>query len=202
MDTRDEERREIQSETTSRAREFSAFGIAIAAIKSCPRKILVADHYADYADTGLCPCREADLKRRRQPQLIRSILDAVKAYYEIDDDDLASQRRSPDSVLPRHVACYLLRHLSDKTLMTIGGYVGMGDHSTVVAACSKIRLKIDASASFKREVDYITELAFQMETAMGETREVTAGGGSRPLPVLVQPDRTPAISVRAIGAGR
>ena len=51
---------------------------------------------------------------------------------------LCGQRRTRSVALPRQVAMYLLRQLTDLSLVEIGRVFGGRDHTTVIYACDKV----------------------------------------------------------------
>jgi chromosomal replication initiator protein len=70
------------------------------------------------------------------------ILAAVSDRFGIKIDVLCGQRRTQTIVLPRQVAMYLMRQLTDLSLAEIGRAFGGRDHTTVLYACEKITREI------------------------------------------------------------
>jgi chromosomal replication initiator protein len=62
----------------------------------------------------------------------------VASYFRVEPRHLLSRRRHQNVLLPRQVAMYLTRKLTDLSLERIGEYFGGRDHSTVLHACRKI----------------------------------------------------------------
>jgi len=73
---------------------------------------------------------------------IRDIIGAVSDHYCIDEVDIVSARRTGDLVLPRHVAMYLAKQLTHRSLPEIGRMFGQRDHTTILYAVKKIGRKI------------------------------------------------------------
>ncbi len=69
---------------------------------------------------------------------IRSIQEQVCTYFNLDLQEFLSKKRNRKLVLPRHIAMYLCRTLTDYSLPVIGQEFGGRDHSTVVYAVKKI----------------------------------------------------------------
>lgn len=69
---------------------------------------------------------------------IRSIQEQVCTYFKLDLQEFLSKKRNRKLVLPRHIAMYLCRTLTDYSLPVIGQEFGGRDHSTVVYALKKI----------------------------------------------------------------
>lgn len=66
----------------------------------------------------------------------------VADFYDIGTEELTSARRSRDLVRPRHVAMYLARTLTSRSMPEIGRQFGGRDHTTVLHGVRKVeRLK-------------------------------------------------------------
>ena len=76
---------------------------------------------------------------------IDTIQKAVSNYYNISVDDLKSDTRKKTVAIPRHIAIYLSRHLTEYSLMEIGEEFGGRDHTTIMNSINKIenQQKID-----------------------------------------------------------
>lgn len=69
---------------------------------------------------------------------IDNIQRVVAEFYSIGFGDLVSKRRTRNLVLPRHLAMYLAKELTNHSLPEIGRAFGGRDHSTVLHANRKI----------------------------------------------------------------
>ncbi len=69
------------------------------------------------------------------PQLIQEI---VASHFRIKIDDLVSKRRTRNVTVPRQLAMYLCRELTDWSLPKIGEFFGGRDHTTVIHAYEKV----------------------------------------------------------------
>ena len=67
------------------------------------------------------------------------IQQAVAEFFNIEIDDLKAQRRTKNITLPRQIAMYLVRELTDYSLPKIGEEFGGRDHTTVIHAYEKIQ---------------------------------------------------------------
>jgi chromosomal replication initiator protein len=67
------------------------------------------------------------------------ILSAVAERYGVRIEALCGQRRTQSIALPRQVAMYLMRQLTDLSLVEIGRTIGGRDHTTVIYGCEKVR---------------------------------------------------------------
>ena len=79
------------------------------------------------------------------------ILGTVAEGFGVKPEALASRRRTQSIVLPRQVAMYLLRQLTELSLVEIGSLFGGRDHTTVMYACDRVgqRMKADAALADK-----------------------------------------------------
>ena len=69
---------------------------------------------------------------------MKSIKNEVSKYYGITIKDMDSKKRSRNIVLPRQIAMYLCKEMTDNSLPQIGKEFGGRDHTTVLHACNKI----------------------------------------------------------------
>ena len=69
---------------------------------------------------------------------IEEIQRRVAAHYNIKPSELSSNRRSQAVVRPRHVAMYLSKQLTSRSLPEIGRKFGKRDHTTVMYAIRRI----------------------------------------------------------------
>ncbi|WP_296333601.1 chromosomal replication initiator protein DnaA, partial [uncultured Treponema sp.] len=74
---------------------------------------------------------------------VDTIQKAVSEFYNVSVDDLKSSSRKKTVAVPRHIAIYLCRELTEYSLDEIGAEFGGRDHSTVISSINKIedRLK-------------------------------------------------------------
>jgi len=89
---------------------------------------------------------------------INSIKEKIVDYFKIRASDLTSNRRSRNVVLPRQIAMYISRELTDLSLPEIGALFGGKDHTTVMHACTKIKEKINSSNNFREIINKIKDL--------------------------------------------
>lgn len=90
------------------------------------------------------------------PQLsILQIQEEVAKYYHIQLKDLKGKKRVKSIVVPRQIAMYLARELTDNSLPKIGAEFGGKDHTTVIHAHEKIQQLMDSSVSIQNEVSEI-----------------------------------------------
>ncbi|MFB3816594.1 MAG: chromosomal replication initiator protein DnaA [Candidatus Methylomirabilales bacterium] len=102
--------------------------------------------------------KELAAEEQRLPT-ITAIQKAVAEFYGVRVDDLRSRGRNKSIVLPRQVAMYLCREIVKSSLPDIGDGFGGKDHTTVIHACEKVKRKIAAEETFRRQVQ---ELAVRL----------------------------------------
>jgi chromosomal replication initiator protein len=89
---------------------------------------------------------------------VEDIQKAVVAYFPfIRMSDLRSARRTKSVVIPRQIAMYLCRQLTNMSLMDIGKKFGGKDHTTVIHACNKIEEAIQDDREFDRTIKQLME---------------------------------------------
>lgn len=77
----------------------------------------------------------------------------VAAYFNINQSDITGKKRVKNIVVPRQIAMYLSRELTDNSLPRIGREFGGKDHTTVLHAIDKIEKQLDQDAQLKATVD-------------------------------------------------
>ena len=81
------------------------------------------------------------------------VLSAVSERFGVKTEAMLGARRTQVVALPRQVAMYLLRQLTDLSLVEIGRVFGGRDHTTVLYACEKIGQKINTDEAFREKVN-------------------------------------------------
>ena len=102
----------------------------------------IAAHAALLGDAITLPTTEAVLKdvlgAKERRITIEDIQRVVAAHYNIRPAELSSSRRAQAVVRPRHVAMYLAKQLTTRSLPEIGRKFGKRDHTTVIYAIRRI----------------------------------------------------------------
>ncbi|KRL67255.1 chromosomal replication initiator protein DnaA [Companilactobacillus versmoldensis] len=78
------------------------------------------------------------LSKAKNGLTVSSIQNRVAKYYHVSIADLKGKKRVKTIVLPRQIAMYLSRELTDRSLPQIGMEFGGKDHTTVMHSCDKI----------------------------------------------------------------
>ena len=90
--------------------------------------------------------------RQITPELI---LEVVSEHFSITISDLKSGKRNSNIAIPRQVAMYLCRTMTDTPLKSIGIMLGGRDHSTVSHGVEKVAEEIKSDEAFNNTVEII-----------------------------------------------
>lgn len=91
---------------------------------------------------------------------IDKIILTTSNYFKINTEDIKSKKRTQNISLPRQIAMYLCRELTDLPLLKIGEKFGGKDHSTVIHAHKKILSDLKNDENLKRIIKEIKNLLF------------------------------------------
>ena len=91
-------------------------------------------------------------KKEVTPELI---IQTVAEHYGITMSDIAGNKRNNEIVVPRQIAMYLCRKMTDASLKNIGALLGKRDHTTIINGHNKIEAEIKTNASIKNNIDII-----------------------------------------------
>ncbi|HEY3215908.1 MAG TPA: chromosomal replication initiator protein DnaA [Candidatus Eisenbacteria bacterium] len=81
------------------------------------------------------------------------ITSAVADGFGVKLESLFGRRRTQSVVLPRQVAMYLMRQLTELSLVEIGRMFGGRDHTTVIYACEKVAGRIAEDSVFADKIN-------------------------------------------------
>jgi len=96
-------------------------------------------HGRDVLTVDVCKDALKDLLSASHGQLtVENIQKTVADFYKIKVADMYSKRRPANIALPRQIAMYLAKELTQKSLPEIGELFGGRDHTTVLHAVRKI----------------------------------------------------------------
>jgi len=87
---------------------------------------------------------------------IESIQKQVAQFFGVSLAELRAKRRNRNLVLPRQIAMYLSRKLTNMSLPEIGNAFGGKDHTTVLHSYRKIEGDIDQDVELKNTIDKLT----------------------------------------------
>lgn len=83
---------------------------------------------------------------------IASIQKQVADFYNITQGDILGKKRVKQIVMPRQIAMYLSRELTDSSLPKIGNEFGGKDHTTVLHAIDKIEAELKKDTDLQNDI--------------------------------------------------
>ena len=153
-------------------------------------------------------CKEAlkDLLSVSNGQItVENIQKTVADFYKIKVADMYSKRRPANIALPRQVAMYLAKELTQKSLPEIGDLFGGRDHTTVLHAVRKISDARAKQAELNHTLHVLEQtLKDEHATRTNHTRciaetAVDCGGHRRKTPYPAHPGEHPDAQGRQQG---
>lgn len=118
--------------------------IAFAALTKQPVSVQLAQK--------VLSCKAIDGKKRIDSQ---TILQSVSRHYGCTIHELQSKNRNKNIVHARHVAIFLMKKFTNKSLRDIGLFLGGRDHSTVMHAYTKIEDELMHNEDFAKKIRII-----------------------------------------------
>ena len=91
----------------------------------------------------------------KDPITTKKIKKVVADYFNIPEKSLIEKRRSQNIAMPRQIAMFLSRELTDSSLPQIGKEFGGRDHTTVMHACAKIKNELQKQETMQALIDEI-----------------------------------------------
>jgi chromosomal replication initiator protein len=99
------------------------------------------------------------IKQKEETVSIESIQKVVAAFCNIKVSDLKVKRKNKGSVVPRQIAMYLSRKLTNSSLIEIGEKFGGTDHSTVLHSIGRVDEKMKTDPVFKETIENLMSRA-------------------------------------------
>jgi chromosomal replication initiator protein len=97
-----------------------------------------------------------DVIDRKQNTLnVENIQEVVAKHFNITKDMMLSGKRDKHIILPREIAIFLSRKLTQHSLSEIKIKFNMKSHATIINACSKIEKEIEKSSQLKETIEKI-----------------------------------------------
>ncbi len=101
--------------------------------------------------------KNIDLRKKRSLTL-NQILNTVCKYYSVKTTDVKGKRRTKGIVIPRQVAMYLMREMTEEPLMSIGSFLGGRDHTTVMHGVDKIQEEVTEMGKIRQDVSNVKDM--------------------------------------------
>jgi len=140
----------IADRITVNVRQLEGALIRVVAFSSLTHRPVTRE-LAEEVMAGLYP------QRKPATPSIRSIQCATCEAFDVSLEDVLGRERSARIAWPRHVAMYLARQLTDRTLPAIGREFGARDHTTVINACRRTEDRIAADPEAHQLVQALTD---------------------------------------------
>lgn len=147
----------IASQVQSNIRELEGALTRVLAFADLSGKTLSMD----LVDVAL-----ADLLPQRRTLEPRQVVAVVADAFGVTMDQMLGRDRSREIALPRQVAMYLLREVSNVSLPQIGETLGGRDHTTVMYACDKVADLLESDDRLRRQVVQIREQLYNRRPAV------------------------------------
>jgi len=101
------------------------------------------------------------LKEPKKLITVDFIQRCVAEAYGVSPQDMKLKRRNKNIVLPRQVAMYLSRELTDLSFPEIGTYFGGKDHTTVLHSYNKIKEGVSSEGALQERVAHLIQIIQQ-----------------------------------------
>jgi len=98
------------------------------------------------------------LKEPKKLLTVDFIQRCVAEEFGVSLSDLKTKRRNKNIVLPRQIAMYLSRELTELSLPEIGNYFGGKDHTTVLHSYNKIKEALVTDVGIKDKINRIIQV--------------------------------------------
>lgn len=106
----------------------------------------------EFAEEALKDLISPDSRKEITPELI---IDIVSDHFNINPEDILSQKRNAEIVYPRQIAMYLCRQMTTYTVQALGKCFGNRDHTTVIHGSDKISKMVLTDSSTKNTIDIL-----------------------------------------------
>ena len=84
---------------------------------------------------------------------IETIVKVVSDNYGVSISDIKGKKRTKNVMLPRQIALYIARELTEYSTTELGAEFGGRDHTTVMHSCQKIEEAIKADSNFEMRIN-------------------------------------------------
>ncbi|HOD01373.1 MAG TPA: chromosomal replication initiator protein DnaA [bacterium] len=91
---------------------------------------------------------------------VNEILKAVCLYYSVKMQDIKGKRRNKELVIPRQVAMYLMKEMTDMPFTSIGDFLGGRDHTTVMYGVDKVQEEVAETGKITQDIVNVKQIIF------------------------------------------
>lgn len=85
------------------------------------------------------------------------ILTKVAEYYSVQKEDLKKAKRHKNIVLPKQIAMYIIREMTDMSLPEIGSFFNAKHHTTILHGYKKIKNLTETDKDIAESIDMIVQ---------------------------------------------
>ena len=104
-------------------------------------------------DLAIEALKDAVNKGSQEKNSIKRIQRIVAEEFQISVEDMRSKKRSSIIAIPRQVAMYLCRNMTDESFPKIGVEFGGKDHSTVMHSVEKIEKELKENKDLANTIE-------------------------------------------------
>jgi chromosomal replication initiator protein len=95
----------------------------------------------------------------RQANISVELIQRVVAeYFSLSSNDLKSKKRAQNIVLPRQIAMYIVREITEYSTTEIGQVFGGRDHTTVMYSCDKVEERMKADPTLEPTIESLKRM--------------------------------------------
>ena len=141
----------IASKSESNIRELEGFLIRVGAYASLTGREINMDLVKEVL-------KKFFKQGEKREMTVDEIVKTVAGKFNIKISDLKSQKKNKNLVIPRQIAMYLSRKMTNFSFPDIGAKIGGKDHSTVIYATNKIRELLDRDPKMMASVREIEDM--------------------------------------------
>ena len=141
----------IADRVTSNIRQLEGClirALALAGMDNAPLSV-------DLVKEALKDIMPKDSEQYEELVTAETIQKVVSKHFGVRLSDLRSKKRPKLLTVPRHVAMYLCRRLTNLSLIDIGRDFGKKDHTTVIHACNKIEEEMQRDKTFEKIIQQL-----------------------------------------------
>jgi chromosomal replication initiator protein len=95
---------------------------------------------------------------RQTNMSIETIQRVVAEYYTLSPNDLKGKKKTQNIVLPRQIAMYIARELTEYSTTEVGQAFGGRDHTTVMHSCQKIEERIRSDPTMEVTIESLKRM--------------------------------------------
>jgi len=143
----------IADRVTSNIRELEGClirALALAGMDNVPLSV-------DLVKEALKDIMPKDSDQYEELVTAETIQKVVSKHFGVRLSDLKSKKRPKLLTLPRHIAMYLCRRLTNLSLIDIGRDFGKKDHTTVIHACNKVEESMQNDPNFEKSIQQLVD---------------------------------------------